>query len=152
VATDIAFFLAPDNAAAAGTRLNGPGQALTSLNCHDFDPDDAVVEWEMYFDAPSRDLAPLEQLYERDWPCYIAPVLNDGIGVFSVSDRLTSALANAAPSELRELAARWIQRLRLADGDDMTGDDPLAVLEGLAQLAVTADSSGGGLRLYCWHD
>jgi hypothetical protein len=152
MATDIVFFLAPDDASAAGTRLNGPGQVLTSLNCHDFDPDDAVVEWETYFDAPSLDLAPLEQLYERDWPCYIAPVLNDGIGVFAVPDRLTSALANAAPGELRELAARWTQRLRLADGDDMTGDNPLTVLDGLAQLAVIAESSGGGTRLYCRHD
>lgn len=148
---DIAFFLAPDDATAAGTRRAGPGRALPSLSCHDFYPDDAVAEWEMYFDAPSEGLPPLEELNKRDWPRYVAPVVNDGSGVFAVSGKLTSALANAAPSALRELAARWTERLRCEDGDDITDDDPLTVLEGVARLAVAADGSGGGLGLYCWH-
>jgi hypothetical protein len=151
VATDIAFFLAPDDVAAAETRLHGPGLALTSLTCHHIDADYAVLEWELYFEAPSRDLPTLEQLYKRPGPRYVAPMYNDGIGVFAVSDKLTNALANASPSELRELAARWTERLLIMDGDEMTDDNPLEVLEGVAQLAATADSTAGGLRLYCWH-
>ena len=150
MAADIAFFLAPDDETAAKTRLHGPGPALPSLTCHSFDPDDAVVEWERYFEAPSRDLPPLERLSTRDWPRYVAPVLNDGIGVFAVPDGLTGALADATADGLRELAARWAERLT-AEGDEMTDDDPLAVLERVARLAAAADSSGGALRLYCWH-
>ncbi|MET9881182.1 hypothetical protein ABZZ36_42405, partial [Actinacidiphila glaucinigra] len=36
MATDIVFFLAPDDETAARTRLKGPGPALTSVACHDF--------------------------------------------------------------------------------------------------------------------
>jgi len=145
------FFLAPDDVTAAETRLKGPGPALTALACRDIDPDDAVLEWEMYFEAPSRDLPPLKELYKRPQPRYVAPIYNDGIGVFAVSDRLTTALATATPSELRELAGRWAERLRIADGDEMTDDDPLEVLAGVAQLAATADSGAGSLRIYCWY-
>lgn len=97
MSTDIFFFLAADDETAAKTRLKGPGPAFTSLACHDFCADDAVVEWEMYFDAPSPDLPPQHELNKRDWPRYVAPVLNDGIGVFAVSAMLASALADAAP-------------------------------------------------------
>jgi hypothetical protein len=74
--------------------------------------------------------------------------LNDGIEVFALPVRLTRALANASSSELVELSARWTTRLRRADGDDMTDDDPLAILQGVARLAAAAVNSGGGL--YCW--
>jgi hypothetical protein len=74
--------------------------------------------------------------------------LNDGIEVFVLPGRLTRALANASSSELLELAARWTMRLKRADGDDMTDDDPLAILQGVARLAASAVSSGSGL--YCW--
>lgn len=62
--------------------------------------------------------------------------------------RLTRALANVGSSELRELAARWTMRLRRADGEDMTDDDPLAILRGVARLAASAVGAGSGL--YCW--
>ncbi|MDX2704044.1 hypothetical protein PV350_14400 [Streptomyces sp. PA03-6a] len=148
---DIVFFLAPDDETAAKTRLKGPGPAFTSLTCHDFSADDAVVEWEMYCDAPSSHLPPQHELNKRDWPHYVAPVLNDGVGVFAFSAKLPSALANATSSQLRELATRWAERLRLEDGDDMTDDDPLVVLMSTAELATTVDGAGGALGLYCWH-
>ncbi|WP_326570374.1 hypothetical protein OIE69_03145 [Actinacidiphila glaucinigra] len=151
MATDIVFFLAPDDKTAARTRLKGPGPALTSLACHDFTADDAVVEWEMYLDAPSAPLPPQHELNKREWPRYVAPVLNDGVGVFALSARLTSALATATPALLRGLAARWTERLRLEDGDDMTDDDLLTVLKGIAGLAAAAEASRGNLGLYCWH-
>lgn len=52
------------------------------------------------------------------------------------------------PTELEELAGRWTTRLRSEDGDDMTDDDLLAVLQGVARLAASAVSTRGGL--YSW--
>ncbi|MFD7459420.1 MULTISPECIES: hypothetical protein [unclassified Streptomyces] len=151
MAIEITFFLAPDDDTAAATRRTGPGRAFTSLDCRDFCPDDAVVEWEACFDAPSEDLPALDRLHAREWPRYVAPIVNDGTGVFAVPEKLTRTLAAAGPDELRACAARWAERLRITDGDDMTDDDPPTVLEGVARLARTASDSGGALRLYCWH-
>ncbi|MFJ4692394.1 hypothetical protein [Streptomyces sp. NPDC088766] len=148
MAADIAFFLAPDDRTAAATRVGGPGRAFETVTCHFIEPDSAVVEWDMYFEAPSAELPPLEQLHAWEWPGWVAPALNDGAEVFVVPGRLTRALAAAGSGELRELAARWTTRLRHADGDDMTDDDPLAILQGVARLAASAVNSGGGL--YCW--
>ncbi|MEU7281671.1 hypothetical protein AB0A69_23290 [Streptomyces sp. NPDC045431] len=150
--TDIAFFLAPDDKIAAATRPNGPGSGLAAVICHDFDPEEAVVEWQTYFAAPAGHFPLWKQLRAAKWPRYAAPLLNDGIVVFALPKKLTAALAGATPGELRELAARWCEGLRLADGEDMTDDDPLTVLEGVARLAATAGGpDGGGLRLYCWY-
>ncbi|MEZ0096025.1 hypothetical protein [Streptacidiphilus sp. EB129] len=146
---DIAFFVAPDDDAAAATRNRGPGEALTPLACHDFSPDDATVEWAMYFEAPSAQLPPIEELYMRGRPRYVAPIVNDGTGVFALDRGLTSALAGASPSVLGELAARWRERLWFEDGDDMTDDSPVEILQGVARLAAIALRTGAGL--YCWH-
>jgi hypothetical protein len=147
--TDVAFFLAPDDESAAAVRARGPGPAFAAVHCHHFDPDDAVVEWEMYFEAPSPELPPLRQLLARTWPTWVAPIVNDGTGVFVLPDSLVDALAHAEPAQLGALAARWTRRLREADGDDMTDDDPLSILEGVARLAATAVRTGEGL--YCRH-
>ncbi|MGW6487636.1 hypothetical protein [Streptomyces sp. NPDC055056] len=40
--------------------------------------------------------------------------------------------------------------LRTADGDDMTDDDLLAVLQDVARLAASAVSTGGGLYSWSW--
>ncbi|MFC9815870.1 hypothetical protein ACFVJM_27820 [Streptomyces virginiae] len=121
------------------------------MRCKDFYPDDAVVEWEMYLEAPSPDLPPWGALNQRSWPRYVEPVVNDGSGLSAVSAQLTHALAGATPSRLRGLSDRWTARLRDEDGDEMTDNDPLAVLTGVAGLAQRAVRSGGDLRLYCWH-
>lgn len=147
----IAFFVAPDDATAASTRNRGPGHTLPSVVCKDFYPDDAVVEWEMYLEAPSPDLPPWDVLNQRSWPHYVAPVVNDGSGVFVVSAQLTHNLAESTPSQLCGLSERWTARLRDEDGDEMTDDDPLTVLTGVAGLAQRAVRSVGDLRLYCWH-
>jgi hypothetical protein len=68
--------------------------------------------------------------------------------VLALPRRLPRAWANASSTELEELAARWTARLRSADGDDMTDDDLLAVLQGVARLALSAVNTGGGL--YSW--
>ncbi|MFC8430462.1 hypothetical protein [Streptomyces sp. NPDC057253] len=149
MAHDIVFFLAPDDKTAASTRLRGPGERFESVTCRSLEPDTAIAEWDMYFEAPSAEAPPLEQLYAwRPWPEWVTAPLNDGVEVLALPKRLTQALATATSAELEELAGRWIARLRSEDGDDMTDDDLPAVVQGVARLAVSATRTGGGL--YCW--
>ncbi|MFB6878544.1 hypothetical protein [Streptomyces sp. NPDC056323] len=92
---------------------------------------------------------PLEQLYAwRPWPEWVTAPLNDGVEVFALPKRLTRALGKATSAELEELATRWTTRLRSEDGDDMTDDDLLAVLQDVGRLAASAANTGGGL--YSW--
>ncbi|MEH0449808.1 MULTISPECIES: hypothetical protein [unclassified Streptomyces] len=145
----IVIFLAPDDETAAATRLQGPGEAFESVTCHFMEPDTAIAEWDMYFEEPSAEAPPVEQLYAwRPWPEWVTAPLNDGVEVFALPQRLTRALANATSVELENLAGRWTNRLRSEEGDDMTDDDLLAVLQGIARLAASAVNTGGGL--YSW--
>ncbi|WP_020122059.1 hypothetical protein [Streptomyces canus] len=149
MAHDIIFFLAPDDETAASTRLRGPGEDFESVTCRFIEPDSAIAEWDMYFEAPSAEAPPLEQVYAwRPWPGWVAAPLNDGVEVLALPKRLTRALGEASSAELEELAGRWIARLRSEDGDDMTDDDLLAVLQDVARLAASAANTGGGL--YSW--
>ncbi|WRZ87989.1 hypothetical protein OHB54_02275 [Streptomyces sp. NBC_01007] len=148
MAHDIVFFLAPDDETAAATRRGGPGQAFESVTCRFIEPDSAIVEWDMYFQEPSAEAPSVEQLLGWSWPEWVTVPLNDGVEVFALPQRLTQALAGAGSAELEELAGRWTTRLRSADGDDMTDDDLLAVLQEIARLAVAAVRTGGGL--YSW--
>ncbi|MFJ2745644.1 hypothetical protein ACIO3O_38965 [Streptomyces sp. NPDC087440] len=149
MAHDIVFFLAPDDKTAAATRLRGPGESFPSVTCHFFEPDSAIAEWDMYFRSPSAEIPPFDRLLRwRPWPRWVTPPLNDGIEVFALPQRLIRALANAPRTELEELADRWATRLKHEDGDDMTADDLLGVLQGIAGLAVSAVHTGGGL--YSW--
>ncbi|MFE5510050.1 hypothetical protein ACFQ9J_05445 [Streptomyces sp. NPDC056529] len=149
MAHGIVFFLAPDDETAAATRLRGPGQAFESVTCRFIEPDSAIAEWDMYFEEPSAEVPPLEQLCGwRPWPEWVTAPLNDGVEVIALPQRLTRALSTAGSTELEELAGRWTTRLRSADGDDMTDDDLLAVLQGVARLAASAVATGGGL--YSW--
>ena len=148
MAHDIVFFLAPDDETAAATRLRGPGAAFASVACRFVEPDTAIAEWDMYFEEPSAEIPPIEQLFGWALPEWVTAPLNDGIEVFALPKRLTRALANASPTELEELAGRWTTRLRSQDGDDMTDDDLLAVLQGVARLAASAVNTGGAL--YSW--
>lgn len=148
MAHDIVFFLAPDDEAAAATRLRGPGPTIASVSCRFVEPDAAIAEWDMYFEKPSAEAPQLEQLNGWSWPEWVTAPLNDGIEVFAFPQRLTRALADASATELEDLADRWTARLRSADGDDMTDDDLLAVLQGVAGLATRAVNTGGSL--YAW--
>ncbi|MFI8889801.1 hypothetical protein [Streptomyces paradoxus] len=148
MAHDTVFFLAPDDETAAATRLRGPGRAFESVTCRFIEPDSAITEWDMYFADPSADIPPIEELLGWSWPEWVTAPLNDGVEVFALPQRLTRALADAGSAELEELAGRWTMRLRSADGDDMTDDDLLAVLQGVARLAASAVRTGGGL--YSW--
>ncbi|KAB1988165.1 hypothetical protein [Streptomyces triticiradicis] len=148
MAHDIVFFLAPDDKTAAATRLRGPGAAFKSVTCRFVEPDSAIAEWDMYFEEPSAEVPPVERLHGWTWPEWVTAPLNDGVEVFALPERLTRALAGASPAELEELAGRWTARLRSQDGDDMTDDDLLEVLRGVARLAESAVDTGGGL--YSW--
>ncbi|MEU3297906.1 hypothetical protein ABZ722_37055 [Streptomyces longwoodensis] len=149
MAHTVLFFLANDDEAAAATRLRGPGDAFESVSCQFIDPDTAIAEWDMYFEEPSAEAPPSERLYAwRPWPKWVTLPLNDGIEVLALPKRLTRALANASRAELEELAGRWTARLRSEDGDEMTDDDLLAVLQHVARLAQSAVHHGGGL--YSW--
>ncbi|MER5371436.1 hypothetical protein [Streptomyces sp. NPDC002722] len=149
MAHDIVFFLALDDETAAATRLRGPSEAFESVTCHFIEPDSAIAEWDMYFEAPSAEAPTLEQLYAwRPWPEWVTAPLNDGVEVFALPKRLTRALGKATAAELEELATRWTTRLRSEDGDDMTDDDLLVVLQDVARLAASAANTGGGL--YSW--
>lgn len=149
MAHDIVFFLAPDDEAAAATRLRRPGTVFESVTCHFMEPDTVIAEWDMYFEEPSAEVRPPEQLYAWEpWPEWVTVPLNDGIEVIALPQRLTRALANASSTKLEELAGRWTARLRSEDGDEMTDDDLLAVLQEVARLAASAVNTGGGL--YSW--
>lgn len=102
----------------------------------------------MFFEEPSAEIPPIEQLLGWSWPEWVIAPLNDGVEVFALPPRLIRALADATSIELEELADRWTARLRSADGDEMTDDDLLAVLQGVSRLATSAVSTGGGL--YSW--
>ncbi|GAA1952472.1 hypothetical protein [Kitasatospora viridis] len=148
MASGIAFFLAPDDRTAAATRTRGP-ERESAVTGRWFDPDDAAVEWQLYFESPGAELPPLAELLAHEWPSWVAPVVNDGSGVFAVPPALTRALAAAPPDRLDELAGRWHERIRREDGDEMTDDDLPALLHAVARLARTAGETGDGL--YCWH-
>lgn len=149
MAHDIFFFLAPGDETATSTHLRGPGEAFESVTCRFIEPDSAIAEWDMYFEEPTAEAPPLEQLYAwRPWPERVTAPLNDGVEVFALPQRLIRALANASSAELEELAGRWTTRLWSEDGEEITDDDLLAVLQGVARLAASAVNTGGGL--YSW--
>lgn len=149
MADETMFFLAPYDAAAASTYLCGPSRGFAFVSCRWVEPDTAIAEWDMYFVERSAEMPSRERLFGwRPWPEYVTPPLNDGVEIFALPLRLTRALASAGAPELEELANRWTERLRASDGDEMTDDDPAAVLQGVAGLAVDAQHTGGGL--YGW--
>ena len=148
MAHDTLFFVAPDDETAAATRLRGPGQDFETVTCHFIEPDSAIAEWDMYFEEPSAEFPPRAQLLGWSWPEWVTAPLNDGVEVFAVPKRLSRALANASFAELEELAGRWTARLRAQDGDDMTDDDLLAVLQKVGRVAACAVRTGAGL--YSW--
>lgn len=119
------------------------------MSCRFIEPDTAIAEWDMYFEEPSAKAPSSKQLYAwRPWPEWVIPPVNDGMELIALPKRLTRALAGASLTELEELAGRWTARLWSEDGDEMTDDDLLAVLRGVAQLAVSAVQTGGSL--YSW--
>ncbi|MFC9898086.1 hypothetical protein ACFVMC_30720 [Nocardia sp. NPDC127579] len=93
---------------------------------------------------PSERVPTREQYNAWSWPRWVAPIVNDGSGVFGVPGRLTGALAAASDADLAGVAARWAAMLE-RDADGVAGMDPLAVVRGVARLARVNG------RIYCAH-
>lgn len=143
------FFLAPDDESAARTRSSHPGRtSFAGVECDHFDPDDAVVDWTVFFENPERALIGVERRTLGKWPRYVADFRNDGVGVFVMPAELVTALAAAEPDELRRLASYWRQRLVEQDSHELTTEAQLAVVDGVARLARSAT----GFGLYCWQN
>ncbi|MEV8087494.1 hypothetical protein [Streptomyces nigra] len=142
MSTIVEFFTATDDAAAALSLPAGPGRAAESLSLGNFDPEEAVIEWEClladgHFDAP----------VDAGEPRFVAGQEDDGCVVFALSPRLSAALAEAEQPDLERAAVVWSRR-REKDGEIIDGEVAKSLLSGLAALAGTARRRGEGV--YCW--
>ncbi|MFD0272253.1 hypothetical protein ACFVGY_37685 [Streptomyces sp. NPDC127106] len=138
----VKFFVAPDDASAARVLQTGPGRAFESLSFGNFDPEEAVVEWEHLLVGAS-----FEELIEAGEPRVIAGQDDEGCVVFAISARLSAALAHADRSRLRAVATSWAQ-LRMEDGESIDTEIADAVVLDLADLAGSARRQSQ--RIYCW--
>ncbi|MGW5782334.1 hypothetical protein [Streptomyces sp. NPDC003863] len=133
----VKFFVAPDDTSASLTLQSGPGQAFESLSFGNFDPEEAVVEWECLLAGGS-----FEELAEAGEPRIVAGQDNDGCVVFAFSPRLTTALADAGHSRLRDVAASWAQ-LRTEDGKVIDTEIADRIVGDLAALVTSCSVPGG---------
>lgn len=138
----VRFFVARDDASAALALRTGPGQAFDSLPFGNFDPEEAAIEWECLLAG-----ATFDELADAGEPRTVA-VQDDGERVvFSLSPRLSAALADAERSGVRDAAAAWVA-LRAADGEVIGAEVADAILGELAVLARSARRQRHGV--YCW--
>ncbi|MFH8837239.1 hypothetical protein [Streptomyces sp. NPDC017868] len=138
----VRFFAAPDDTSASLALQTGPGRAFESLSFGNFDPEEAVVEWECLLTGSS-----FEELVEAGEPRVVAGQDNDGCVVFAMSPRLSTALADATHSRLSDTAASWTQ-LRAEDGEVIDTEIADAIVDDLAALASSAQRQGQSV--YCW--
>ncbi|MFE7961417.1 hypothetical protein [Streptomyces sp. NPDC057413] len=138
----VRFFAAPDDTSASLALRTGPGRAFESLSVGNFDPEEAVVEWECLLAGGS-----FEDLVEAGEPRIVAGQDNDGCVVFALSPRLSSALAEATHSRLRDVAASWAQ-LRAEDSEVIDAEIADAIVGDLAALVSSARRQKQGV--YCW--
>jgi hypothetical protein len=138
----VKFFVAPDDTSAAMALEAGPGRAFESLAFGNFDPEEALVEWE-YLLAGGN----IEELVEAGEPRIVAGQDNDGCVVFAISPRLSTALADAERSRLRDVAISWAQ-LRAEDDEVIDTETADAIVGDLAALVSSARRQAQGV--YCW--
>ena len=137
----VEFFVAPDDASAALALRTGPGRA-ESLSFGNFDPEEAVVEWECLLAGGS-----FEELVEAGEPRIVASQDEGGCVVFAISPRLAAALADAERSELRDVAVSWAAQ-RAEDGEVIDTEIAAVILSDLAALVSSARRQGR--NVYCW--
>ncbi|MFJ8015573.1 hypothetical protein [Streptomyces sp. NPDC096339] len=140
MSTIVEFFAAPDDMSAASFLRTGPGRA-ESLSFGNFDPEEAVVEWECLLAGGG-----FEDLVEAGEPRTVADEDDDGPVIFAISPRLTAALADAERTELRDAADSWAAR-RADDGEVIGADIAEVILNDLAALVSHARRRGQGV--YC---
>ncbi|MGW8952288.1 hypothetical protein [Streptomyces sp. NPDC055709] len=138
----VKFFMAPDDTSAALTLPTGPGRACESLSFGNFDPEEAVVEWESLLAGGS-----FEELVEAGEPRIVAGEDNGGCVVFAISPGLSTALADAEHPRLRDLAASWVQLLA-EEGEIIDTEIADAIMGDLAALVSSARRQRQGV--YCW--
>lgn len=136
------FFIARDDVVAALVLGGGPGPSLESVSCGNFDPEEAVIEWESLFTGRS-----FEDLVDADEPRIVAGQEDDDCVVFAFSDRLVSVLRAADEPWIGEVAGLWSQ-LRDEDGEALDVEVAGAILGDLARLARAAEGQSSGV--YCW--
>ncbi|MFJ5833619.1 hypothetical protein [Streptomyces sp. NPDC093089] len=142
MSTIVKFFVAPDDTSAGQALQTGPGRAFESLSFGNFDPDEAVVEWECLLAGGS-----FEELAEAGEPRIVADQDNYGCVVFALSARLSAALVDAGHSRLRDVATSWA-RLRAEDGEVIDTEIADAIVGGLAALVGSARRQNQSV--YCW--
>lgn len=135
------FFAAPDDSAAASVLETGSVRGFASLPLGNFDPEEAVVEWESLLTGGS-----FEELAEAGEPRVVAGADHGEHVVFALSPRLSAALAGAEPSRLWEVAVAWAER-RAADGEVIDPDVARAIVDDVAALVGEAGRRGEGV--YC---
>ncbi|MGN5392434.1 hypothetical protein [Streptomyces sp. JL7001] len=138
----VKFFVAPDDTSAGLALKTGPGRAFESLAFGNFDPEEAVVEWECLLAGGS-----FEELVEAGEPRIVAGQDNDGCVVFAISTRLTTALTDAGHSRLRDVAAPWAQ-LRAEDGEVIDTEIADGIVGDLAALVTSARRQNQSVC--CW--
>ncbi|UXX91146.1 hypothetical protein N7U49_00015 [Streptomyces sp. AD2-2] len=138
----IEFFVAPDDTSAARVLQTGPRRTFESLSFGNFDPEEAVVEWQCLLSGGS-----FEELVEAGEPRIVADQDDDGCIVFAISPRLSAALAQAEQPELKNAAAAWSSQ-RAEDGEAIDTEIAYGILSDLAVLATTARRLGQDT--YCW--
>ncbi|MGW7066988.1 hypothetical protein ACWGII_07835 [Streptomyces sp. NPDC054855] len=138
----VEFFAAPHDASAALVLRTGPQPAFESLSFGNFDPEEAVVEWECLFTGVG-----FEDLVEADEPRRVAGLDDDGPLVFAISPRLSAALAEAERDGLKDAAVAWSLQ-RAEDGEAIAAEVAEAILSDLAALAGSARRQGR--HVYCW--
>lgn len=142
VSVIVEFFAAPDDASAALVPQTGPRHAFESLSFGNFDPEEAVVEWECLLAGGS-----FEELVDAGEPRIVAGRGDDGCVVFTISPRLSAALAEAERSELKDAAAAWSLQ-RAEDGEVIDTEIAEVILGDLAALIGSARRQSQGV--YCW--
>ncbi|MFE5829412.1 hypothetical protein ACFQ67_02135 [Streptomyces sp. NPDC056488] len=142
MSTIVKFFVAPDDTSAGLVLRTGPGQGFESLSFGNFDPEEAVVEWEGLLIG-----AGFEELVEAGEPRIVAVQDDDGCVVFALSPRLSTALVDAGHSRLRDVAASWAQ-LCAENGEDIDSRTAGVIIGDLAALVGSARRRNQSV--YCW--
>lgn len=138
----IEFFVAPDDAAAAGVLDAGAEGVFESASMGNFDAGSAAIEWESILTG--RGFADLAAL---DMPRIVADA---GCGsvcvVFAVSSVLRAALTAADDHQVDGVASEWVRR-NADNGGELDPEVARLILSDVAGLARLASRQGH--EVYC---